>query len=257
MVTANGERGAGCAPAPAAAAAAAGAIPWHARLVLLRPRRVARALAAIERSGRHARVPNLWQVELGVLRAWHRLLFRPHTVGTAVAAPVRDDPWARRLENRAVRLPFLLREGSVAPWDLSGLLSPPERLVRHLLGTHHDGAQSAYDIELLSLHAGALEDLRARACAVVDGDGDPRARWLRNLCVYEGYHERLLAEVERFLAAGAALPADRAADPDVSFAAFLDWCAAQPATPRAAWRAWRAGELRFAPATPGGVEPAG
>lgn len=223
-------------------------IPWHARAILLRPRRVLHALDAIARSGRYPRVPNLWQVELGVLRTWHRIVFRSETIGTAVSAAVRDDPWARRLENRSVRLPFLLAEGSVAPWDLSGLLSPPGRLVRHLLGTHHDGSQAAYDLELLSLHPGALEDLRDRARAIV-GQGDvPRHRWLRNLCVYDGYHERLLDEVERFVADAPAASLRHAGDVDTSFAAFVDWCARQPATPAGTWRAWRAGDFRFAAA---------
>lgn len=209
----------------------------------MRPDRARSTLEALRRSGLVETVPNLWQVELGVVRMLHRIVFRPDTIGTAVAAPVRDDPWARLLRNRLLRLPFLLHEGSVAPWDLSGLASGPDRIERHLLGTHHDRSQSSYDLELLSIHPGRLERLAARVRAVVDGR-DPRHRWLRNLCVYEGYHERLLANVESWLR-GDRLADPEASDPDVCFAAHLRWCARQPATPREAWRAWREGRLDF------------
>lgn len=96
----------------------------------MRPDRARSTLEALRRSGLVETVPNLWQVELGVVRMLHRIVFRPDTIGTAVAAPVRDDPWARLLRNRLLRLPFLLHEGSVAPWDLSGLASGPDRIER-------------------------------------------------------------------------------------------------------------------------------
>lgn len=218
-------------------------VPWHARLLLVRPSRVLSTLDALGRSGLVETVPNLWQLELGVLRMLHRIVFRPGTIGTAVESRVRDDPWARLLENRLVRLPFLLREGSVAPWDLSGLASGPDRIERHLLGTHHDRSQSLYDLELLSIHPGRLERLASRARDVVEGR-DPRHRHLRNLCVYEGYHERLSASVEGWLR-GRPLTAAESSDPDTCFAAHLRWCARQPATPAETWRAWREGRLDF------------
>lgn len=220
--------------------------PWHAHVVLLRPRRIAAALDAIAAARLVDPVPTLFQLELGVLRMWHRILFRPETIGMAAAHPVRDDRWARLLERRWLRGPFLLREGSIAPWDLSGLLSTPERLMTHLLGTHHDGLQFVYDLQILSAYPGTLEELRERARDVVVHDTE-RARWLRNLCVYEQYHEKLLAVVEAALADGISLPPEQADDPDISFLAYLRWCALQPATPREAWRAWRAGRMTFAP----------
>jgi len=218
-----------------------GRTPWHARLLLVRPARVRSTLSALRRSGLVEEVPNLWQVEVGVIRMLHRIAFRPGTIGTAVEGSVRDDRWARLLENRLLRLPFLLREGSIAPWDLSGLASSPDRIERHLLGTHHDRSQSSYDLELLSIHPGRLERLARRVRAVVDGS-DPRHRLLRNLCVYDGYHERLLSNVEGWLR-GRPLGTAEASDPDVCFAAHLRWCARQPATPRETWRAWREGRL--------------
>lgn len=220
--------------------------PWHAYVLLLRPSRIARALDAIRAARVVDTVPTLFQIELGVLRMWHRILFRSDTIGTTSDFAVRDDPWARMLEKRWFRFPFLLREGSVVPWDLSGLLSTPQRLMTHLLGTHHDGLQFVYDMQMLTAYPGALEALRDRAREVVEHD-TPRARWLRNLCVYERYHETLLDVVERAVEDGIHLPPEQASDPDISFPAYLRWCALQPATPRAAWRAWRDGCFTFAP----------
>lgn len=224
-------------------------VPWHAYLVLLRPSRIAQALDAVRAARIVDAVPTLFQIELGVLRMWHRILFRPETIGMAASHPVRDDRWARLLERRWLRGPFLLREGAIAPWDLSGLLSTPERLMTHMLGTHHDGLQFVYDLQILSAYPGRTEELRDRARAVVEHD-TPHARRLRNLCVYEQYHERLLEVVERALADGITLPPEQADDPDISFLAYLRWCARQPATPREAWRAWRSGRLTFAPERP-------
>ena len=137
--------------------------PVHAFLLLLRPDRVRFNLEAVRQAGLVERVPNLWQIELGVLRMWHRIAFRPETIGMSAAHPVRSGWRARLLEKRPLRFPFLLREGSVAPWDLSGLLSTPERLVRHMLGTHHDGNQFVYDLQMLSIHPGCTEDLLGHA----------------------------------------------------------------------------------------------
>ncbi|MBS2024622.1 MAG: hypothetical protein JST92_19645, partial [Deltaproteobacteria bacterium] len=132
---------------------------------------------------------------------------------------------------------------AIAPFDFTGLASPPERIVRHLLAAHHDGEQALYDLELLALHPGALERLRARVDAVVRSDG-PRARWLRELTVYEGYHEDLLALVDAVIADPGLLE-KHAGAPDLSLRGTLRWCAQQPTSARAALRAWRAGSLRF------------
>lgn len=221
------------------------AVPWHARLILLRPARVQANLAAITEAGVVERAPNLWQIELGVLRMWHRILFRSETIGLSETFPPRTNRRARLFRYRPIRFPFLLWEGSVVPWDLSGLLSTPERLVRHMLGTHHEGRQFIYDLHMLSVHPGWLDRLRDRTRAVVATD-DARSRWLRDLCVYEQYHETLLEHVERCRAEGFGA-SEQDEDPDLTFPAFLRWCARQPATPGATWRAWRRGEFRFAP----------
>ncbi len=215
------------------------AIAWHARLVLLAPRRVAEGLRRVASHPHMPKVPTLWQVELGVLRMWHRVLFRSETVGTCADSPVRATWRARLLRFRLLRFPFLLWEGAVTPWDLSGFLSGPQRIVTHLLGAHHDEQQFVYDLQMLSLHPGWIDELRRRVLEITTRD-DRRSRWLRDLTVYEGYHENLLRGLDRFEAEGWKTEGDLA-NPDVSFLAYLDWCTRQPATPAATWRAWRRG----------------
>jgi hypothetical protein len=205
--------------------------PLWAYLLLLSPDRIEERLRRVRESGLVLRAPNSWQIAQSVLRMLHRLLFRSGTVGTSTA-PVRGTWRARLLRRRPLRLPFLLAERAVAPLDLSGLLSSRERILRHLLGAHHDQHQFAYDLQMLSLDEGALDELVERARAVVSG-ADPRAGWLRDLTVFEGYHESLLAAAERALRGELTLPEAEAADPDISFLAYLDWCAARPPTPRA------------------------
>lgn len=210
--------------------------PLWAHLLFFNPARVEARLAQIEERGLAPRTPNLWQLALGVLRMAHRVAFRSDTVGTCTGHPVRRTVRARALRLRALRLPFLLAERAVAPHDFSGLLSSRERVLRHLLGAHHDRNQFVYDLQMLSIDEGALDELCVRARAVVDGT-DPRAAWLRDLTVFEGYHESLLEAAERARRGHLALPPSDASDPDISFLAYLDWCAAQPETPAATLRA--------------------
>ncbi|HVY44219.1 MAG TPA: hypothetical protein VHB21_00005, partial [Minicystis sp.] len=147
---------------------------------------------------------------------------------------------ARLLANRALRVPFLLAERAIAPLDLSGLVSSPERVLRHLLGAHHDANQFAYDLEMLAAHPGWVARVRDAARAVVEQD-TPRARWLRDLCVHEGYHASLAAAADAALRGELGLSDAERDDPDVSFLAYLRWCAAQPETPEEAWRLFLAG----------------
>ena len=44
---------------------------------------------------------------------------------------------------------------------------------------------------------------------------------------------------------GPAMSPKEAADPDLSFRAYLTWCARQPATPSATLEAWRTGRFAF------------
>jgi len=198
-------------------------------LVLLFPRAIADNLARVERARLVPRAPNLVQLSLGVVRMWFRLAVRPETVGTCTAHPVRATFRARLLSFRPLRFPFLLRERAIAPLDFSGLASSRERILRHLLGAHHDENQFAYDLELLAIHEGALDELHERVRRVVTGE-DPRAEWLRDLVVFERYHENLLAAVEHAREHGVRFAPHEADDPDIAFRAYLRWCAAQPAT---------------------------
>ena len=195
--------------------------PLWSWLLLWNPPRILESLRRAQASGLVERAPTLGQVAQGVLRMWKRLLFRSGTIGRS-ARPVRATWRARLLRFRPLRFPFLLAERAVAPLDFSGLASPPWRVIRHLLGAHHDGVQFLYDLELLSCTPGALEALRDAAREIVSGRS-PRAAWLRDLTVYEGYHEDLLAAAEGMLA-GKRWP-EAESDPDLSLRAYLRWCA--------------------------------
>ncbi|MCB9778603.1 MAG: hypothetical protein H6742_08590 [Alphaproteobacteria bacterium] len=219
-------------------------LPWHAWLLLFAPGRVRAGLRRVAASGLVESVPTLWQIELGVLRMWHRILFRSETIGASTGPPPRSGLRARLLRIRLLRAPCLLAERAITPWDLSGFLSSPEQIVRHLLCAHHDGQDFVYDLQLLMLHPGWMPRLRAEVARVVER-GDGRARWLQDLVVYEGYHPRLLAGIDAFLAGRVELSERDARDPDKSLLAYLRWCAAQPADPTATLAAWRAGRFTF------------
>jgi hypothetical protein len=214
--------------------------PWHAYLLLYRPAEIRKRLKRLITVGVIEAPPTLWQLELGVLRMWLRAFFRPETIGTCKTHPVRGSWRARLLKNRLIRGPFLFWEKAIAPWDHTGLGSPPSRMIRHLLGAHHDGNQFAYDLAILKATPGALESVRAQAITVIAEDSR-RCRWLRDLVVFEGYHEALIDAVEDALAGEALVEPHEENDPDIGFEAYIRWCRRQPPTPLATWRAWRAG----------------
>ena len=218
--------------------------PWHAWLVLLAPARVNRGLACVVPAGLATSAPTLWQAELAVLRMWHRIVFRPDTIGTCTEHAVRPTTRARLLYFRPLRFPFLLWERAVTPWDLSGFLASPEQIIRHLVAAHHDGTQCVYDLQLLSLHPGKIAQLAKEVAAVVQHD-DARSRWLRDLVVFEHYHENLQTAVNAVARGAAELSARDAHDPDISLRALLRWCCRQPTSPRDTWKAWREGKFGF------------
>jgi len=215
---------------------------WHAYLVLLRPRQVAVRLGQLVDAGVISRAPTLWQIQLGVLRMWHRVFFRADTVGTCSGHPVRSTWRARLLRFRVFRGPFLVSERAMAPFDHSGLVQSPWRMVRHLVGAHHDANQFAYDLEILKANPVALEEVAVLASEVVAG-ATRRARWLADLCVFEGYHAALLVATRRALAGESLVDPAEKDDPDIGFSAYIRWCLAQPSTPRTTWAAWRAGDF--------------
>lgn len=201
---------------------------------LVAPNRVKRNLDAMDLSPEER--PTLWQLSLGVMRMWDRMAFRSETVGLCETDPPRQTKRARLLQFRALRLPALLAFGSVSPWDLTGLLSSPKRLIRHILGTHHDKDQAIYDLEILSRYPGGIETLRAQVRDIIDGCS-PYAELARDLVVYENYHEKLLEIIDDFVANGP----PPSPNPDVSFAAYVKWCTNQPSSPRSTLAQWRAG----------------
>jgi hypothetical protein len=219
------------------------------RLLLPDPQRIEANLVKLHAAGRIDAVPTLFQVWLGALYMRYRLLFRSDTIGLETEHPVRDTWRARALRWRSIRLPFLAWERAIAPLDLTGLPKDPAFLVRHVLGAHHTRDDAIYDLALLSCHPGELERLRARVVEVLDGR-TPRARWLADLCVFEGYHANLLAMVDRALA-GDFEPVHPADIPsDGSLRGFVAWMTAQPTSPAALLRAWRAGTFRLDPRLP-------
>lgn len=204
--------------------------PWHVRALLPGHDRIAESLERVRAAGIVPVTPTTSQIATGVLRMLHRLVFRSETVGTCANHPVRATWRARALQFRALRLPFLVAERAIAPFDLSGLASSPARIIRHLLAAHHDGVQFAYDLELLALWPGRLHELRDAVADIVDHD-TPRARWLRDLVVFDGYHEALLVAVDRVLRGEELLSQSEASDPDLSLHAYLRWCGSVGRTP--------------------------
>lgn len=220
-------------------------IPLVSRAVLLFPETIEQSLLLAHRKEFLPRIPNVWQITLGVLRMWHRVLFRFDTIGTSSSHPIRPSLRARIFHTRPLRFPFLVAERAIAPLDFSGLISGRERIIRHLLAAHHDGNQFVYDLELLSLHDGALEELHDRAVRVVAQDSS-RTRWLRDLVVYDRYHESLLEAVESALQGEQRLTPEEQNNPDITFSGYLRWCARQPETPEATLAAARQGTFTVA-----------
>jgi hypothetical protein len=219
--------------------------PWYSYLILVTPARVYRNLEfAIEETYCQTR-PTPWQLGLGVLRMWYRLFFRPETIGLSSVDPLRDNWRARIFARRPLRFPFLLAFRSVAPFDYTGLRQSPSGLIRHVVGTHHEGNQVVYDLQVLDAY-GALDQLYEQTEAIINGL-DPRHEWFKDLCVYENYHTKLLQRIERWRNGDQQLrPADHR-NPDLTFTGLLDWCLDQPKTPLATFRAWRCGQFTFEP----------
>jgi hypothetical protein len=215
-------------------------LTWHARLVLIRPGTIQARLSDLVAGGVIERAPNLWQIELGVLRMWHRVLFRFATIGTCGDHARRTGWRARLLAWRPIRAPFLIWERAIAPLDHSGLGVAPKRIVAHLLAAHHDRVQFAYDLSMLKATPALLEDVRDRAAATATGATE-RDRWLQDLTVFQGYHESLRQAADSVIRGESILSEGERADPDIAFEAYITWCLAQPKTPRETWRAWRRG----------------
>ncbi len=212
--------------------------PLLGYFLLLRPDTVRANVEAAGNADVIDCAPNTWQLCLGALRMWHRILSGSETIGTSSGPPPRKTLRARLLNPRLFRLPPLLAEGAVAPWDLTGLLSSPDRITRHLLAAN----QFVFDLQLLASHPGRLEALIDEVEKVVAGQ-HPRGEWLRDLTVYSGYHESLL-EAARGASQGDFKVNERKLnDPDLTLTGLLRWCARAPTSPRQSLTAWRRSEF--------------
>jgi len=219
------------------------------RIFLVDPELVLWHLDELYARGRIDSKPNLWQMSMGIFYMFHRLMFRSETVGVD-DAPVRGTWRARLFRHRLARFPFLVWEKAIDPLDFTGLAGRPERKLPHLLGAYHPGENAIYDLECLSWNDEALRKLRTLVAEVVEGKSR-RAEFLRDLTVYEGYHERLLGLVDRALA-GDYSPREGEEDhPDRTLRGFIRWCAAQPETPEETFSAFLRGQIRFGPAEAG------
>jgi len=217
--------------------------PWYVNRILRRPGRIMDNVRLAHEAGLVAKPPNEWQLFLGVLRMWHRMAFRPETVGTAASATVRDNRRARLMLYRPLRFPFLVKERVITPGDLTGMISSPGRIRSHMIGAYHAGNEFHYDLQLLSFRAGELEKLRDQVQDLLKQD-TARHRWIRDLAVYEGYHESLAEAVDHALEHGV-FNAGLDDDPDWSLVGYLDWCARQPETQPETRALRRAGKFRI------------
>ena len=219
------------APPPSSTGRGSDGVPLPYHLILRHPARIVATLRRLHAIGRVEAEPTPWQIFLGVLRMWRRLVERPESVGESPSDRPRSTLRARLLRRKALRFPFLLREGAVDPLDFTGLGSDAASKIRHLLGAYHPGDNFIYDLEILAAEPGALERLAVLVEEVARGES-PRARWLQDLVVYDGYHARLREGLSRALAGDFSAAGDPD-DPDTTLRAHVRWCAAQPLTPAA------------------------
>lgn len=218
---------------------------WFVRFVLRNPERVEWHLERLYESGRIETKPNLWQVTMGVFYMLHRMAFRPATIGLDTS-PVRRTLRARLWHYRPFRFPFLLWQKAIDPIDLTGLSGSMERKHSHLVGAYHPGDNALYDLECMMVEPDAVRRLREDVETIIERK-TIRSEFLKDLVVYEGYHERLLQLIDRALAGDFAPAVGKENHPDTTVRGFLHWCAAQPKTPEETFAAWTRGELHFGP----------
>lgn len=215
------------------------------KFVLRNPERVAWHLEKLHAHGRIDVRPNLWQVTMGVMYMLHRMVFRPATIGLD-DSPVRKTWRARLWQYRPLRFPFLIWQKAIDPIDLTGLSGTMARKHSHLVGAYHPGDNALYDLECMTCDPEALKALRADVADILQNQS-ARAQFLKDLTVYEGYHERLLHLIDRALVGDFAPAQGQEDHPDTTLRGFLRWCAAQPETPDSTLRAFLQGEMHFGP----------
>ena len=202
-------------------------LPWFAKLVLINETTINKRLDEFEALGLVRKVPNSWQIFLGISRMWHRVVFRSETVGTCGEHSPRPNLRAKIMHWRVARFPFLVAEQAIAPLDFSGLLSSPQRIVKHLLGAHHDRNNFAYDLQLLLTHPEWLKNAFNEANRIKLQQTE-RSRWLADLCVFEHYHEHLAEALFAAINGQIEMTTTEADDPDTTLTGYLQWCSRQP-----------------------------
>ncbi len=219
-----------------------------ARVLLYNPELVQKNLRLLYQHGHIEAVPNSWQVSMYVLYMWYRIVFRLDTVGTHATDKVRDTWRAKLWENRVIRVPFLIMEGALnGNYDSTGLGITVDRKMKHLVGAFHPEDNYIYDLALVASYPGKMEQLRRQVIEVLENDND-RTRFLKDLVVYEDYHERLLRAIDR-VSSGDWSMVDPAKEnnPDTSIANFAKWCLKQPKTPAETLQALLQGKVNFDP----------
>ena len=217
-------------------------------LLLYNPPLVMKHLQLLHQRGHIPAVPGAWQVSHYVLYMWHRIIFRYNTVGTHASDDVRDTWRARLWTERVMRFPFLVAEGAVnGQYDTTGLGITVDRKIKHLVGAFHPGDNFMYDLALVDCYPGKMAELRQKVLHVLEHDND-RTRFLRDLVVYDDYHQRLLAAIDRVMAGDWSMTlAANDTNPDTSILNFAKWCLKQPQTPGESFQALLQGKVNFAP----------
>ncbi len=215
--------------------------------VLWRPDRLVDNLRMLYLRGHTEGVPNLWQVFQGTWFYWYRYFFRSGTVGLDTQHQVRDTFLAKMLQNKALRTPVLFAWGATGPrLDITGLAVPVDYKVRHLIGAYHPGDNAVYDLQYVDCFPGKLEELRDWVVKVLDED-TPGHRFVKDLNIYEHYHERLLWQVQEALEGRFSVAAENAHNPDTSTTVHVRWCLNAPATPEETAEAIAQGTYNFEP----------
>lgn len=199
-------------------------------LLLHNPKLLQKNLRLLKERGHIREIPTLWQVFQGMAQQWWYTVNNLETLGHDFENPIRDSIGAKLLQPHAMRFLPLMIEGAINPADRTGLALTPERKMRHILGTHHPPETVIYDLQLLDCYPGALDTLRAKLVAIIEGD-DFKSRWLKDLVVYEGYHESILPTVDRAIAGDFSVSLPPRPGDDFTVGSFAERCLACPPKP--------------------------
>lgn len=152
--------------------------------------------------------------------------------------------------------------------DPTGIFSDRDVIIGHLMQVVH--LDPVFDLQLMSMFEGGLDELERQVAAMVDGT-HPRAGTIGAVVEEPDYHERLLDYVRRFRVDPATEKMPRRgqslrADPGFAAAerafatlpGYLAWCHALPRSPaRLVARLLRVREFPVAAASAQGAEPPG